>query len=433
MTAAIQRTAPRTAQRPFEPRGAAYDLLFNRAGELLVEGPAGTGKSRACVEKMHLCALNYPGMRGLMARKTRRSMTESILVTYEQKVLPEGSPIKTGPQRMMRQAYLYPNGSTLVVGGLDDPDKIMSTEYDLIYVPEATEATEDDWEKLTTRLRNGVMPYQQIIGDCNPGGPSHWLNQRCIRKQTERLRSRHGDNPTVTDQYLETLRRLTGARRARLFEGRWAAQEGLVYVYDADVHLLDQMPEGWQSWRKIRVIDFGYTNPFVCQWWAIDGDGRMYLYREIYMSQRTVRVHAQQIKDLSGDERYDATIADHDAEDRATLRECGISTVAADKSVSTGIQMVQDRMKIAGDTKPRLFLVRDCLVEADPVLVAARKPTCTEQEIDGYIWPKGIDGKPDKEAPVKIDDHGMDAMRYAAMYCSDLRPNPAHYVSFVEF
>jgi len=30
--------------------------------------------------------------------------------------------------------------------------------------------------------------------------------------------------------------------------------------------------------------------------------------------------------------------------------------------------------------------------------------------------PPGMDGRPDKEAPVKLDDHGMDALRYAVRY-----------------
>ena len=51
-----------------------------------------------------------------------------------------------------------------MAGGLDKVSKIMSAEYDVIYVQEATELLEDEWEHLTTRLRRAAMPYQQIIG-----------------------------------------------------------------------------------------------------------------------------------------------------------------------------------------------------------------------------------------------------------------------------
>jgi hypothetical protein len=45
-----------------------------------------------------------------------------------------------------------------MIGGMDKPTKIMSSEYDFIYVQEAIELTETDWENLTTRLRNGRCP-----------------------------------------------------------------------------------------------------------------------------------------------------------------------------------------------------------------------------------------------------------------------------------
>lgn len=413
----------RPESRPYQPHGGALRLFYCKDDEVLLDGPAGTGKSRACLEKVNLVASKYAGCRVLLVRKTRASMTESTLVTFEEKVLPAGSPIASGPQRRMRQAYCYPNGSEVVVGGMDNALKIMSTEYDLIYVAEATELAENDWESLTTRLRNKVVPYQQLIADCNPGAPTHWLNQRCHNGLTTRLLSRHEDNPTVDAVYLDKLRRLTGARRKRLYEGVWAAQEGLVYDVDAAVHFIDRFDIP-AEWKRYRVIDFGFTNPFVCQWWAIDGDGRAYRYREIYMTGRTVADHAAQIKTLSAGEVYAATIADHDAEDRATLHASGIPTIAAHKALSPGIQAVQKRLQKAGDGRPRLLFLRDSLVERDPALMEAKKPACTDEEFDGYVWPKAQDGKERKEAPVKDDDHGMDAMRYLVA-ALDLRSRQA--------
>ena len=160
-----------------------------------------------------------------------------------------------------------------------------------------------------------------------------------------------------------------------------------------------------------------------CQWWAIDGDRRAYRYREIYMSGRTVAEHIETIKRVEQwsledgspnpeRERIQSTIADHDAEDRQTLANAGISSIGAYKAVQRGIQVVQERLKIAGDGKPRLYLLRGVLVERDEKLVEAKRPWCTEQEFDGYRWPKGQDGKTVKEEPVKENDHGMDAVRY---------------------
>ncbi len=375
-----------------------------------------TGKTRALLEKLHLAALKYPGMRGLAVRKTRASLTQSVLVTFEQCVVPLHDPILSGPDKGHRVSYKYSNGSELVLGGLDDADRIMSSEYDLIGVFEATEVSEDDWEKLQTRLRHGVMPYQQIVADCNPQGPSHWLNQRAGTTRMRRLLTRHVDNPTVTPEYLALLDKLTGVRRDRLFLGKWVAAEGVVYPeFDRARHVIDRLDIP-ADWRRFRVVDFGYTNPFVCQWWAVDGDGRAYLYREIYQTQTLVEDQATHIKALSQGEECEATIADHDAEDRATLQRHGIGTVAARKDVAPGLEVVRARLRVAGDGKPRLFILADALVAPDAALRSAGRPTSTLNEFDCYVWPKARDGKLIKEVPVKVDDHGMDAMRYGMMY-----------------
>jgi PBSX family phage terminase large subunit len=421
--------APRST--PYKAFGAGRALWTDRRPEVILSGPAGTGKSRACLEKVHACCLRWPGSRWLVVRKTRESLTESGLVTFEQKVLPRNSPIAEGPQRRMRQAYHYPNGSEVVVGGLDKPSKVMSTEYDGIYVQEAIELYENDFESLTTRLRNGVMPFQQLIGDTNPDAPTHWLKRRADADKTAMLESRHEDNPVLWDaalgrwteagvQYIARLDNLSGVRLQRLRYGRWVAAEGVVYEgWDRNIHLIDRFPIP-VTWRRIRSIDFGYTNPFSCQFWAIDHDGRMFLYREIYKSQRTVAEHAEVIKAISGTDYFEATVADHDAEDRATLHQHGIRTVPAYKAISPGIQAIQDRLKMAGDGRPRLFVFRDALVERDELLVESKKPTSTAEEFDGYMWPKGQDGRAVREVPIDADNHAMDSMRYAAAYANGL-------------
>lgn len=426
----------------YEPFGAVLNVWKSRSTEVLVPGPAGTGKTRGVLEKVHLYLLKYPRTRGLIVRKTRASMTESVLVTFESKVVQAGCNL-SGQARRTRSAYDYDNGSVLVVGGLDNPDRIMSTEYDIIAAFEATELTEDDWEKLTTRLRNGKGPYHQIIADCNPAAPSHWLKRRADRGQMAVFESRHKDNPTLWDEargdwtqagqkYIATLQSLSGHRRARLLDGRWAAAEGLVYPeFDPAIHVVREMPPGWERWRKIRSIDFGYVHPFVCQWYAIDGDGRMYLYRELYHSKRTVADHARRINQLSEGETYDATITDHDAEDRATLAAAGIASVAANKDHRTGRDAVHARLAVQGDSRPRIYLLSNATVEVDQDLYAAKKPTSTLAEFDCHVYPRGMDGKADKEEPVKQFDDGLDAMRYAVMYLDGPRASLGAWVGTI--
>ncbi len=387
-------------------------------------------------------------MRALLVRKFRASMTESILTVLESSVLVDGygnrEPWVGTTSRRTRHSYRFPNGSEVVLGGMDpaNKDRILSTEYDMIVYFEASESTEEDLDVLTTRLRHGVMPYQQLICDCNPSAPTHHLKRAADAGRMARFPSRHQDNPRLWDQekqewtkhgaeYIDTLQHLTGHRRARFLEGVWAAAEGLVYPeFDAAVHVIPEMPAGWQAWRKLRCIDFGHTNPFVCQWWAVDPDGRAYLYREIYRTKRIVADHAKRIEALSAGETYEVTIADHDAGDRATLQVAGIDTIAAHKAINTGLQAVTARLVPAADGRPRLYIVRGCTVDIDPALDAAKKPTTTESEFDGYVYPSGKAGRALKEEPVKENDHGMDAMRYAVAYL-DLRAGNGAWVAGV--
>lgn len=416
----------------YRSRGAARALFDSRAPEVLLSGPAGTGKSRAALEKLHAMMLRNPGARGLIVRKTLVSLGSTGLVTWREKVAAEsiaaGHVVWYGGSQQEAAAYRYSNGSTVVVGGLDKAEKVMSSEYDVIFVQEATELSVNDWEALTTRLRNGRISFQQLLADCNPSTPTHWLKQRSDRGDTLMLESRHEDNPVlfqsdgtltmVGQDYIGKLDRLTGVRFHRLRHGRWVAAEGLIYEeYDPAVHLVDRfpIPAEWQRWW---AVDFGYTNPFVLQCWAEDPDGRLYLYREIYRTRRLVEDHAKTILSLVApggkwaEPRPRAIVCDHDAEDRATLqRHLGMSTSAARKTVSDGIQAVQARLKVAGDGKPRFFILRDSVVERDPALDEAKRPTCTAEEIVGYIWDQ-TEGKPPKETPVKENDHGMDGARY---------------------
>lgn len=414
--------------RPFQPFGGILKMMLCRDDEVIMDGPVGTGKSRGMLEKGHLCLMKYPGARGLLVRKTRESLTQSVMVTYEQHVLPFNE--NRVKWRTTEQEYRYWNGSRLVVGGLDKPSKIMSTEFDFILVFELTEIMESDWEMLTTRARNGVMPYNQVMGDCNPGPANSWVKKRWEDGKATRCRTTHQDNPTLwnhekgewTDKgrnYIAKLERLTGIRRKRLYLGEWVSAEGVIYEeFIPDVHVIDRfkIPD---NWKRFCSVDFGFVHPFVCQWWAISPEDVMYLYREIHFSRRIVRAHTQQIQYVSRNEFIEMFVCDWDAEDRATMEEAGLLTMAAEKSVSVGIQTVKERLKPTESSFPKMLFMRDSLVEEDRRRADDYLPTKTIDEFDLYVWAN----KKLKELPVKENDDGMDAMRYAAMYAANNRAN----------
>ncbi len=431
MTAVAEAEPERVAR--FEARGAAVSLLRSRRPQVTISGPAGTGKSVVMLYKLHVTAMKVDGLTALLCRQTGVSLTATTLKTFEKSVarheLADGSVRWFGGSRHRPAAYQYlATGAELVVGGLDKPEKFLSSDFDRIAVDEITETTQDAYEVLISRLRGTAGTYKQLSGACNPNAPTHWVKARADAGQMELLTSTHRDNPAYFNldgtptpagaDYMAMLGGLTGMRRKRLLEGRWSAAEGLVYEYDPQVHLLDKLPPGSESWPRFWSLDFGWTHPFVWLDFAGDPDGRLYLVHEIHMTGRLVEDHARKVLEtvapggVWNEPRPSAVVADHDAEGRATFEKyAGVSTRPAHKSVLEGIEAVQARLRVAGDGKPRLYLVNGALVEVDPVLVAAKQPTCLADELLAYAWPADV--KPSaREHPVKEFDDAADAMRY---------------------
>ncbi len=405
----------------YEWRGGNKALLESRAHEVIAEGPSETGKTMAACYKLHYNSREYKGSQHTLVRKVAATIPGTVLVTMKRII--GNFPVNFYGGDKNPEMIIYPNGSVVWLAGMDKPGKALSGERDTIQVCQAEELTIDDWEVLTTRAtgRGAVMPYTQVYGDCNPG-PAKWIKDRAKAGSLQLIPTKHQDNPSLytadgqlTKQgvrSMATLDALTGNRYKRLRLGLWVTAEGAIYEeFDPSVHMIDadKCPE---FVRRFRVIDFGFTNPFVCQWWGMDADGRLYRYREIYMTKRLVEDLTPEIIKLTGDEPIEFTIADHDAEDRATMERHGIHTMPAHKAVSTGIQAVQGRLKTQEDGKPRIYFVRGALVEVDEALREKHKPICTEDEMPEYTWQKYQDGKPNKEQPLKVNDHGCDTTRY---------------------
>lgn len=367
-------------------------------------------------------------------------MTQSALVTLEHEVLGRDHEviIRKPVKRRVRQSYEWPNGSELVVAGLDDPGKTLSTQYDFCYIMEVTEegVTFDAYETLLRSLRNGQMPYHQMLMDCNPTTPTHWVYKRQQKGMLTMFSSSHKDNPAYWDRvaneytplglaYVQnTLGRMSGTRRSRFFLGEWRAAEGLVYDgYCPSTH--DMLP-GWappRDWPRVWGIDWGFTNPTALIIMAFDGDGRIYIYKEFYKTHTRAEELARWAKAEveSGREPLPVgVLCDHDPECAATFRlygPPGIAVTMADKADKLGgIEATQERLDVQEDGRPRLFFVPGMTAHSpDAVLEDAGKPTGLLSEIIGYVWDTS---NPDrlKDEPLDRNNHACDGLRYAVRW-----------------
>lgn len=413
---APNKYVPIAAYKPLEWQ---EEPLYDISPVMLLTGSAGGGKSRIAAEKLHAFCMTYPGAMAIMLRKKRQSMTNSTVLFMERTVIGR-DPSVTHYSSKLR--FEYANGSVLAYGGMADEEQMEQIRsigqqggVDIAWMEEANRFFETDFNELTARMRGTAAPWTQIILSTNPDHPLHWIRRRLILGgEASVYYSRADQNIHNPSSYQSTLARLTGHVGARLRDGQWVKAEGTVYdTFNDSVHVIEPFPIP-PDWRKIRVIDFGYSNPFVCLWIAIDPDDVMYVYREVYMTQRTVTSHSKTIMDLSQEDDIEATVCDHDAEDRATLEENGIETIPAIKDISRGIQAVKDRLE--DHARPRIKIFRNLLHEIDYRLEESKKPISVLDEFPSYAWPTSADGRPIKEVPMKVNDHGMDALRYGVMY-----------------
>jgi hypothetical protein len=436
----------------YRPRGAARDMIRSQEPVVLFDGPAGSGKTLATIWKTHILCCKYPGIRVLWVRRTRRSLTDSALVTYERDVLPGYPEIDCSRVgRDHRTRYVYPNKSEIVLGGFDKPSKLFSTEYDVVCVFQAEEMTSGPVETLMRMNRNwaGGIPFQQVIFDCNPGPPTHFLLQWWKKGKAARYRSFRKDNPVYWDSenqvwtpkgadYEARLQRLSGANYRRLYLGEWWAEEGLIFEYDPEKHTLHgelEFHEGVGLWaihthdgKQIVLLwfvvgqDWGDAVPGAQIVIGFDQDHNAYVVEQRYMRRRTTEWWAGEAEKVYKRFKPLAFICDSAEVDRIKifndrLGKWGGRDIAAlaDKgngSVLTGISEVQEALK-----NNEFFVLSGSLAHAPDETITEGEPTDLVSEMAQYIWAKDeLTGfKNDKPDPRRRDD-AIDATRYAMMW-----------------
>ncbi len=234
-------------------------------------------------------------------------------------------------------------GHVLLLRNLDDPSKYLSSEFAIIAQEEVTENQRETFDRLRGRLRWTGIPNPIWIGATNPGGIGHsWVKDLWIdRKFPDELKEYADqfiyikalptDNPYLAESYLKTLDTLPEKLRKAYRDGNWDVFEGQYFTqWDAEKHVVVPfaIPE---SWKKFRSIDPSGRDGFTsCHWYALDQNGRVWVYREHYCTGLDADQHAKKINDLSCDrdgvsEEYVYTVID-----TAAFAKTGYSETIAD-------------------------------------------------------------------------------------------------------
>lgn len=353
----------------------------------------------------------------LMAGRTERTLKRNIIDPLVEMLGQSRCRLVAG------SGELHMLGRRIYLVGADNEssqEKIRGLSLVGAYLDETTTVPQSFFTMLLTRLS---IPGSLLITTTNPASHRHWLKTDYLDKArvhidrdgrridydaAERLNLHRftfklADNPHLPPSYVADLEKeFTGLLRRRLVLGEWCIAEGAVYdMWDEDLHVIDQIPE----LRAIVSVgvDYGTANPTHAVMLGLSKDNRLVVMRE-YRNDPKKTHHSLTDSELSDEVR--AWIGAHTpqwvavdpsaASFKLQLYRDGLTNVVdADNSVLDGIRVVMSLLATG-----RLVVHRSCTELLD--------------EIPTYGWDSKASEKGD-DKPVKLDDHGCDALRYAVV------------------
>jgi len=299
---------------------------------------------------------------------------------------------------------------------LDDPSKYKSSEFAAIGIDEITQNDKIIFDFLRTRLRWPSIPDTKFLAGTNPGGKGHsWVKKLWLDKEFEKeekeahlfhfIKATAYDNrQNLSETYFDGLSGLPEKMRKAFLEGDWDTFEGQYFTeWSRDRHtcIPFQIPD---SWKKFRSYDHGRTKPAACLWFAVDYDGRVWVYKEFYKAGLDVDEIADEIKKMSVGESYHYNVADSaifaktGQETIASMFERrGISFLGASKRRVDGWNLVHQYLSYSENTPPQIMFFNNCVntIKTLPSLV------------HDNIRPEDVDSEG--------EDHCADCIRYFLM------------------
>lgn len=391
-----------------------YDFVFSPERFIFYVGGRGAGKSFGGALRAILATQEQPGSLGLVGAPTHAMLRDAAQRTFFD-LCP---PALIRQHNKTEQRTIMRNGSEILWRSMDNFDRTRGLNLAWFWLDEAPFCGYDAWKLLKATLRQrGYQTSAWATG--TPHGIDGYARdfELAPREHHALYRASTRDNAAhLPEGFIEDLG-YTGAFAEQEIEGQFVAFAGLVYRFDATVGgNIAEWPDGKTFSRVIGGIDWGYTNPAVALVFGLDGDRRAWQVDEFYQRRASLEdTIIPTIVDLTRQHRvtvWYADCEDPEAIDRlnmalgkAELQTRARGVVKGAGSVRAGIQTVTTALAPRGDGTRGLYV----------------SPCCahTIAEYGAYAYASAPEGsetplrRDASEEPIKLNDHTMDATRYA--------------------
>lgn len=376
-----------------------WDLFMSDAPIAVIQGGAGCGKTYAEACLVAQLAEAHPGSRGAFLAPNYPQLRQAFSPHFTALLAQSGLSERVAWQKA-DNVVTWHNGSQVFMRSVQDPEAILGLDLAWAVCDELGLWRARAWDYLQSRLRQPGYPHI-IRGGYTPKGAAHWTAEKLVPgPEVEIIRATMMDNPSVTPDVIERLRREFGEGSPLWLQevlGQIVAWEGLVYEFDQERHVAE--PGRDQVFTvTYGGVDWGWENPGAIVIVAVDTEDVAWVLRELVESHQPIDAYwAREAVDLQ--RRYNVVSWECDPsspENIDALRRAGVRAKGAMNRVLPGIQSVGARF-----SSDRIRISPDC-----PHLIG---------ELRSYTWRQRSDGTTIPDEPVKANDHACDALRYAIM------------------
>jgi phage terminase large subunit len=239
--------------------------------------------------------MQYPLANTLVVRKTAASLKDSCWTqlrwAIERLGVSQYWRVKVSPLEI---EYI-PTGQKILFRGLDDPLKTTSITVKTGvlcwgWVEEAYEVDEDAFNRIDESLR-GKLPdgyYIQWLITFNPWDAGCWIKSRFFDQQSDNvlaMTTTYKCNEWLSEQdkaMFDEMALIDPERYKVAGLGEWGIAEGQYFKQWSEAKHVVEPFEIPRNWLKFRSMDWGSAHPYAVLWWAVDYDGNLWCYRELY-------------------------------------------------------------------------------------------------------------------------------------------------------